>query len=68
MIRETKAELHADGSKYYELAGLSSDEKPTGNNIATGSLFLEVDTGDVYAYDETSGGSWKQIAALGGGA
>ena len=51
---------------YVEAAGLSTDTKPT-DGIATGSLFLEVDTGDVYAFDE-DGGTWGQIAALGGGA
>ena len=34
-------------------AGLSTDEKPTAG-IATGSDFTEVDTGDVYFYDEES--------------
>ena len=33
--------------------------------LATGSLFLEVDTGDVYAWDET-GSTWHKIASLGG--
>lgn len=51
---------------YIEAAGLSTDTKPE-DNIATGSLFLEVDTGDVYAFDEY-GGTWGKIAALGGGA
>ena len=35
---------------YYEFAGLSTDEKQT-SNVATGSTFLEVDTGDVYFFD-----------------
>ena len=35
---------------YYEFAGLSTDEKQT-TNVATGSTFLEVDTGDVYMFD-----------------
>ena len=37
-----------------ELYGLSTDEKPTkmgDNNIANGSLFIEVDTGKFYLYD-----------------
>lgn len=51
---------------YIEAAGLSTDTKPE-DNVATGSLFLEVDTGDVYAFDEV-GGTWGKIAALGGGA
>ena len=36
---------------YHEFAGRSADDKPTAN-VATGSIFLEVDTGDVYVYDE----------------
>ena len=41
------------------LAGLSTDTKPIDVNYATGSDFLEVDTGDVYLYDEvTDGGKW----------
>lgn len=35
---------------YYEFAGLHTDEKQT-SNVATGSTFLEVDTGDVYFFD-----------------
>lgn len=66
MIR-TLVERTVVGQKnYVELACLSTDTKPT-VNIVTGSLALEVDTGDVYAFDEI-GGEWNQIAALGGGA
>ncbi len=68
MIREIKNEqITFDNApvSYMELAGLSSDTKPAWPNIATGSLFLEVDTGDVYAYDE-AGAAWHKIAALGG--
>ena len=67
MVRRTNAVTATIGGKtYYEYAGLSTDSKPTGQDIATGSLFLEVDTGDVYAYDETSTGTWNKICALGG--
>lgn len=57
-----------DGVKFYiEFAGLSTDSKPIQNDIITGSLFLEVDTGDVFAYDEeTAGGTWHKITGLGG--
>lgn len=71
-----------DELKYVEYAGLFTDTKPTkfgtkvisvdgqptsrNIGIATGSLFLEVDTGDVYAFDEASS-QWKKIASLGGG-
>ena len=52
--------------RYIEAAGLSTDSKPTAN-ICTGSLFLEVNTGDVYAYAEGTPGSWYKVASLGGG-
>ena len=35
---------------YCEFAGLHTDTKPT-DNIATGSIFLEVDTGTVFFYN-----------------
>ena len=52
--------------RYLELAGLSTDTKPVDPVdavviTATGSRFLEVDTGDEYAYDEDSA-SWHRIA------
>lgn len=60
MIRVTK-ELQTDGSvKYCEFAGLSTDEKPT-EKVATGSLFLEVDTGAIFAFDE-EGEEWNSIS------
>ena len=67
MIRITDAHDVVTGSKkYIEYAGLHDDTKPTGTEIATGSTYLEVDTGDVYAWDET-GATWHKICALGGG-
>lgn len=45
-----------------ELRGLSTDEKPSTigiNNIANGSTFVEIDTGDIYFYDET-GETWNK--------
>lgn len=65
MVRTIKKEALEQGPIYFEYSGLSTDDKPTGAPISTGSLFLEVDTGDVYAYDEYSS-QWKKIAALGG--
>lgn len=67
MVRTIKWEYLLDnsGKKYCELSGLSTDEKPTGGELATGSLFLEVNTGDVYAYDE-DGTEWNKVASLGG--
>jgi len=67
MVRMLVREPQNDDIHYVELACLSSDTKPIG--FATGSLCLEVDTGDVYAYDEEgdSGSEWCKIAELGGG-
>ena len=38
--------------------GLSTDEKPT--DTANGATFIEIDTGDIYMFDETSG-QWYKI-------
>ena len=53
--------------RYLELAGLSTDTKPVDAVdaevvTATGSCFLEVDTGDEYAYDE-DGAVWHKISS-----
>lgn len=66
MVRKLVEQIHTDGGNYVEIACLSTDTKPTAG-IITGSLALEVDTGDVYAYDE-AGAQWGKIAELGGGA
>ena len=65
MIRKLVENTFTDGKKYVEIACLHDDTKPTGG-MATGSLAMEVDTGDIYAYDETGDGTWGKIAALGG--
>lgn len=65
MVRITSARVLEGNVNLIEAAGLSTDTKPSG--VATGSTFLEVDTGDVYAYDE-HGKEWDKIAELGGGA
>lgn len=66
MVRILNERIIEGDKNYIEASGLSTDAKPSG--VITGSLFLEVDTGDVYAYDETDTGEWNKIAALGGGA
>ena len=33
------------------VAGLSTDDKPTGVYVGNGSMFIEMDTGKVYFYD-----------------
>ena len=68
-VRILKKEVLVDDSVYKEVACLSTDDKPVEANLATGSLCLEVDTGDVYAYDEegNAGSEWLKVAELGGG-
>ena len=67
MVRITKQEPVVAGSYgiLYEFSGLSDDTKPTNSDIVTGSLFFEVDTGDIYAYDEEEHG-WNKVCSLGG--
>jgi len=62
MIRILDAyDVVTDQVKYFEFAGLSTDTpKPTDSNISTGSVFTEVDTGDVYLYDEVSA-TWNKV-------
>ena len=67
MVRVIVDQVLNEGKRYIEAAGLSTDTKPT-TNVVTGSLFLEVDTGDVYAFAEGDSPAWNQIASLGGGA
>ena len=48
---------------YYEFSGLSSDSKPTsfeGTEVANGSVFLEMNTSKVYAYDK-AGDTWREL-------
>lgn len=54
MIRKLVDRPYNNELRYVEISGLSTDEKTT-EGIATGSTFLEVDTCDVYFYDEESG-------------
>lgn len=48
----------------FDFKGLSTDTKPTesfeGQPICENSLFLELDTGDVYYYD---GEDWNKVGA-----
>ena len=65
MVRIINMTIVGENAKYIEAAGLSTDDKPTAN-VATGSLVMEVDTGDIYAYDE-AGTQWCKVTELGGG-
>lgn len=57
-MRTLEARLlgYEDGAEvnYKKIAGLSTDTKPT-TGLCTGSEFLEVDTGKIWYFDETSG-------------
>lgn len=43
----------------YEFRGLSTDEKPEPKK-GNGSTFFEIDTGDLYCFDEENG-QWIQV-------
>ena len=51
--------------KFIKWAGLSTETKPS-SGIVTGSLALEMDTGDLYGFEETNS-TWYKLAELGGG-
>ena len=51
--------------KFIKWAGLSTEAKPT-TGIVTGSLALEMDTGDLYGFEETNS-TWHKLGSLGGG-
>ena len=57
MIRALVEQTFDASKKYFVLAGLSTDSKPT-TGLITGSKFLEVDTGVNYVFDEVSG-TWS---------
>lgn len=44
---------------YAEYSGLHDDDKPI-TNVANGSLFVEMDTSDVYAFD-ADGQAWVKL-------
>lgn len=62
MIRKLVDRYFDDSKKYSEMFGLSTDDKPT-TGLVTGSKFTEVDTGDVYLFDETGSGTWTKTSA-----
>ena len=62
MIRKLVDRYFSEDDKYVEMFGLSTDEKPK-DNLVTGSKFTEVDTGDVYLFDEEGNGTWTKVSA-----
>jgi len=63
-VRETM-----NRGSYGEFAGLSTDSKPT-IGVATGSIFIEVDTGKVFLFNEegSPGSQWVEQFCLQSGA
>jgi hypothetical protein len=61
MIRELVYKGFDPDQRFVEYAGLSTDTKPT-EGLVTGSTFMEVDTGDVYLFDEVSE-TWKKVGS-----
>ena len=67
-IISNSASVLSDHAFYHEFAGLSTDTKPEAADISTGSLFHEVDTKKVFAYNEdgAAGEKWIEQLTLGG--
>ena len=61
MIRAIVERKFTDQKKYVELYGLSTDTKPT-TGIVTGSVFVEVNTGKAYLFNEDSS-QWVEVGA-----
>ena len=61
MVRKIVDDVFVDGRHYVEAAGLSTDQKPT-EGLITGSRFIEVNTGNRFLYDETSGAWYRDPA------
>lgn len=59
MITVLKNKQYTTGKNIIEIACESTDTKPTAD-IATGSLALEVDTGDIYAFSEKTT-AWNKV-------
>ena len=51
--------ITATNEKTYEFRGLSTDEKPV-EKLGNGSVFIEIDTGKVFMFDEQNK-VWKEI-------
>ena len=62
MIRKLVDRYFDDNKKYAEMFGKKTDSKPV-TGLVTGSKFTEVDTGDVYLFDETGDGTWTKVQA-----
>ena len=59
MVTTLKVLSAERGKMAMELACLSTDTKPVGG-VLNGSICMEIDTGDMYMFDEAST-TWKKI-------
>lgn len=59
MVRILTERIVEGNKRYIEAAGLSTDSKPTAD-IVTGSVFVEVNTGDGYLFNEAASAWVKQ--------
>ena len=62
MIRLTVEKAFQENKLYIEGFCTSQDTKPT-SGIITGSKMTEVDTGDVYLFEEADSPEWHKVTA-----
>lgn len=67
MIRQLERSFVSNEVTNFTFSGNSNDTKPTGDYIATGSVFIEVDTGKAYFYDEDEETWYEAGGGSGGG-
>ena len=63
MVRVTYVGAGDGSAAYQELAGLSTDSKPT-TGLFTGSIFVEVNTGKVFMFNEATSTWVEQFSLL----
>lgn len=61
MVRIVEEKIIDGNKRYIEAYGLKTDTKPT-ERLITGSVFVEVDDGTAYLWDET-GAKWNKVGA-----
>lgn len=59
MVNKSAVNAYGAGG-YYDIRGLSTDNKPT--DVPNGSSFAEINTGKGYLFDETNK-TWHEIPA-----
>lgn len=61
MVRITNETTYPANKRYIEAFGLSTDSKPT-TGIVTGSVFVEVNTGKCFLFNEDAS-TWVEVGA-----